>query len=159
VPRQELSRTKAADFVSRRLGQKVAHTVLAYWEAQGLLPKTGRGRGRWTPAIYTVRELVVAEVVARLRRDGASLQRVKKAKAALLRLMPELEVRTGELCLAVTSLGEAVLVQTLADVMQLFARAPGQMLLMDARELVAAAQQEIERRAITPSRSEGRDVR
>lgn len=144
---QGLSRTDAAAFVTRRTGHEVAHTVLAYWESQGLLPKAGRGRGRWTPARYTVRELVAAEIVARLRRDGASLQRVKKAKAALLRLMPELEGRPGEWRLAVTASGEVVRVQSLAEVMELSTRAPGQMLLVDARELVAAAQDEIERRA------------
>lgn len=144
---QGLSRTDAAAFVTRRTGHMVAHNVLAYWEAQGLLPKAGRGRGRWTPARYTVRELVAAEVVARLRRDGASLQRVKKAKAALLRIMPDLAGRPGEWRLAVTGSGDVVRVHSLAEVMELSSREPGQMLLVNARELVAAAQDEIEKRA------------
>jgi len=142
-----LSRTDAAAFVSRRTGRRVVHTVLAYWESQGLLPRVGRGRGRWTPALYTVRELVAAEIVARLRRDGASLQRVKRAKAALLRLMPELEGRHGSCSLAVTPSGDVVRAESIEQLMEISTNTPGQMLLLDAGELVKAARQEIEKRS------------
>lgn len=154
-----LSRTDAAAFVTRRTGHRVTHTVLAYWETQGLLPRVGRGRGRWTPAHYTVRELVAAEVVATLRRDGAPLQRVKKARGALLRLMPDLENRPGEWRLAVTAAGDVVRVEGLEQLMELSTRSPGQMLLVNAGELVAAAQEEIVRRGADRSREQERRAR
>lgn len=138
-----LSRRAVAEFISERTGYRVPHTVLHFWEETGLLPSRGRGAGRWTPALYDVRDIVRACIVAELRRSGASLQRIRIAVRWLGRNLPELEERPGSWRLAVTSSGDVVRIESDAHLLEL-TRTPGQITLFNAAELLAAARAAIE---------------
>lgn len=119
-----LCRTEAAAFVTRRTGHRVPHTTLRHWELTGFLPVQRVGRGN--PALYTVRDLVAACMVAELREKRVSLQRVRKALRALFALMPELRERPGDWRLAVTEAGEVVRVERDGRELLELTRKPGQ---------------------------------
>lgn len=118
-----LHRRAAAAWITRRTGYRLTDMALLSWERSGLLPRQDPGRRR--PARYGVGELVTAACIAELRRNGAPLQRVRKALAALRRLLPDIAARPGAWRLAVTSRGDVVHITREKDLLEL-TRRPGQ---------------------------------
>src|SRR5437870_89163 len=104
-----LSRTEAAAWVTRRTRYRVAMTTLRNWERSGLL--RNQLPGKRVPCAYGIGELIAAEILAMLRRDGASLQRVRRALRELARLIPDILRRPGSWRLAVDGSGQVVRVE------------------------------------------------
>ena len=145
-----LPRTDAAAFVSRRVGRRLLERTLRHWEGHGLLtplkPPLG-GRGRFRPTLYRVPDLLAAEVLATLRIEGASLQRVRAAFHTLSELFPDVLAMPGEWRLAVTLSGDVVRFHrctTDAELVSLVKR-PGQLAVFNvgtlAREARAAVRE------------------
>jgi DNA-binding transcriptional MerR regulator len=146
MPKQQhpgIARLEAARFLTRRIGYKVIERTLRYWEQHGLLaPKYGGGRGIRT--IYRLSDIVAASVVVTLRRDGASLQRVRRAMVHLRRLIPSIIDAPHAWRLAVTGAGEVVRIENNGTLLEL-TNQPGQVALSiinvgalaeDARKLI-----------------------
>src|SRR5438128_1700442 len=86
-----LNRLEAAAWVTDQAGYSVPVASLRNWECAGLL--RAQHPGRRVPCAYGIPELIAAAAVATLRRDGASLRRVRRAIRALRRLIPDLADR------------------------------------------------------------------
>lgn len=132
-----LNRLEAAAWVARRTGFPVLHTTLRNWERAGLL--RNQQPGRRLPCAYGVADLIRAEILATLRRDGAPLQRIKRALRALRALIPDVIERPGAWRLAVTPAGDVVRIEDATTVLELTTRTPGQYLFLDAAEIARAA--------------------
>lgn len=117
-----MHRLEAAAWVSERTDYPVTESVLRFWEAGGILREKHPGRRR--PAIYGVHELVAACVVADLRRNGAPLQRVRRALHNLKRFLPDIaEKPAGAWRLAVLPNGDLVHLERDASVLRLTGQA------------------------------------
>ena len=132
-----LNRLEAAAWVTRRTRFAVLHTTLRDWERGGLL--RNQKPGRRLPCAYGVPDLIAAEVIATLRRDGAPLQRIKRARHELSRLIPDILDRPGVWRLAVTPKGDVVRLEDGATVLELTGKTPGQYLFLDAGEIAREA--------------------
>ena len=82
TPERGIHRTAAADLLG------IAVATLRHWERVGVLEKRGRGRGRWTPALYTAQDIVTARAVAFLRSQGTEPDVVSAARREMARLIP-----------------------------------------------------------------------
>ena len=131
-----LNRLEAAEWVRRHTGYALWNTTLRNWERFGLL--RNQTPGRRNPACYTVPDLVAAAVVSTLRRDGASLRRVRAAHRALARLLPDILNRPGEWRLAVDSAGHVHCIANASTLLEL-TKKPGQLSVFHAGELVRRA--------------------
>lgn len=138
-----LSRVHAAAFVSDRIGRRVPFPTLQHWERTGLLRRQAPGRRR--PSCYTIADLVRLEAIATLRRDGVSLQRVRRGVRELVKLIPNILDRPGDWRLAVTGSGEVVRLENPDTVLQL-TRQPGQLAILDGADLVRAALEAVQSR-------------
>jgi hypothetical protein len=122
-----LNRVQAAAFLTRRTGQSFCEGRLRAWEARGLLsPLPARCRGPHHPAVYRLPDLLAAEIIATLRLQGASLQRLRRGLRELSRLMPGIMERPGEWNLAATAAGDVVRIQSDREWLEL-TRKPGQL--------------------------------
>lgn len=146
-PELGLNRLEAAAWVTKRTRFRVEHSTLRDWERGGLL--RNQRPGRRMPCIYGVTDLIRAEILATLRRDGASLQRIKRALRALAHLIPEVIDRPGSWHLAVTPLGDVVRIEDGATVLELTSRTPGQYLFFDAAEIARRARAVLDRKERT----------
>jgi len=138
-----LNRKQAAQWVSKATGCAVYPELVRYWEAVGLLRR--QRPGCRVPAEYRIDDLVRLRLIAELRREGAPLQRIRRAVRNLRTLFPELRDRPGAWHLAVLGDGRVVHIegQNLFDL----ARRPGQsgwLFLLDARDYLTKAQRAIE---------------
>lgn len=91
-----------------------------------------------SPASYRVDDLLRLRIVAELRREGAPLQRIRKAIRNLVALFPEMHNRPGSWRLAVLANGDVVRIGD-RDLFDL-TRQPGQsgwLFLLDAGEYLA----------------------
>src|SRR5262245_13728183 len=143
-----LSRTEAARWVTRRTHYSVAHASLRNWERGGLLRE--QRPGRRVPCSYRVPELIRAEVIAVLRRDGASLKRVRRALRALARLIPNILERRGDWRLAVDGAGELVRLesaQTLLALIETLGQPAVTLTVFDADAIARDACVELGRRS------------
>lgn len=95
------------------------------------------------PAAYRVDDLVRLRLIAELRREGAPLQRIRRAVRSLLALFPELRDRPGSWRLAVLASGDVVRIE--GDLFDL-TRQPGQsgwLFLLDARAYLSDAERAV----------------
>ena len=132
-----LNRREAAAWVTRRTGARVDHTTLRNWERGGLL--RNQRPGRRSPCAYNVADLIRAEILATLRRDGAPLQRIKRALRELRTLILDVIDRPGAWRIAVTPAGDVVRIEDRTTVLELTTRTPGQYLFLDVAEIARAA--------------------
>lgn len=136
-----MDRSRAAEWVSKATGYDVSLGSIRYWESGGLL--RDQRPGNRVPAEYRVDDLVRLRLIAELRREGAPLQRIRRAVRNLLNLFPELRDRPGAWHLAVLASGDMVHVQ--GDLFDL-TRRPGQtgwLFLLDARQYVEDAERAV----------------
>jgi len=118
-----LDRRQAAQWASRVTGYEVGDTTVRYWEERGLLRRQRPGNRR--PASYGLPDLIQLRLLVELRREGAPLQRIRRALEELGRLFPELKDRPGSWTLAVTASGSIALVTGAEELVEL-SRRPGQ---------------------------------
>lgn len=102
----------------------MSSATLRYWEAIGLLRR--QRPGHRVPSCYGIHDLVRLRILAELRRDGAPLQRVRKALRELQRLLPGVLDKPGAWQLAVTSKGQVVRIENDQQLLDL-TRRPGQL--------------------------------
>lgn len=131
-----LDRHQAAAWASETTSYTVTEQTIRYWERQGVLRR--QRPGSRVPCSYRLDDLVKLRAVAELRRDGAPLQRVRKALRWLAGHLPEIEARPGAWRLAVTASGEVVRIESDKQVLQL-SRQGGQLAFLDAGQFVRDA--------------------
>jgi hypothetical protein len=149
-----LNRIEASVWVSRRSGYTVPHTSLRNWERCGLLRH--QHPGRRAPCAYGVPDLIAAATIGALRRDGASLQRVRHALRELRHLLPDILDKPGTWHLAVDGRGHVVHVEGTETLLELSSR-PRQiqsqtLTLFDAGAIAREARAEMERRGLANER-------
>jgi hypothetical protein len=89
---------------------------------------------------------VRVEVVAALRRDGATVPRVRRAVRELVRYVPQIAIRPGDWRVAVTGRGNIVRLDSDPRTLLELTRQPGQLAILDAGAMVRAAQDAVDRR-------------
>lgn len=136
-----LNRKQAAAWVSAATGYEVSPELVRYWELGGGLLRRQRPGPR-VPAVYHRDDLLRLRLIAELRREGAPLQRIRRAVRELRALFPRLRDHPPDSWeLAVLSNGDVVKLegQRLTDL----TRRPGQtgwLYIIDAREYVEDAE-------------------
>ena len=135
-----IDRNEAAAWAYDTTGYLVTEQTLRYWERQGVL--RAQRPGRRNPCSYGLDDLVKLRAVTELRRDGAPLQRVRKALRWLAVHLPDIKARPGAWRLAVTSTGEVVRIESDKQVLQL-SRQGGQLAFLDAGLFVREAKREL----------------
>ncbi len=118
--------------------------MLRWWEQHHLVrPLLTPGRA---PTVYRTTDLVAAQALAVLRRDGAPLQRIRRALRALEGGVPEIIEQPGEWRLAVLTSGDVCRLEDAGRLLEL-TRRPGQLaVFLNAGELVAAAHTAVEQK-------------
>lgn len=141
-----LHRKDAAAFVSKQAAYHVPEPTLRFWEARGLL--RDQNPGHRAPCSYGVPELIGAATIAALRRDGASLQRVRRALRELRRLIPDILEHPGTWRLAVDGRGQVVRVEDSTTLLELTGETPGQLTvtIFDAGAFATEARAVIDRK-------------
>lgn len=87
-------------FESKRVIELTGISVrqLNYWDHAGVVRPSSRiGKGRGSRREYSFRDLVSLKVAKKLRDEGISLQRIRKALAYLRKHFPEMEAPLAEL--------------------------------------------------------------
>ena len=76
----------------------VSRNQLDHWDRQGIVkPSVSAGRGKGSRKEYSFRDLVQIKVAKRLRDEGISLQKIRKALVYLRRHFPEVRSPLAEL--------------------------------------------------------------
>lgn len=76
----------------------VSRMQLDHWDKSGIVRPSGRtGIGRGTRKEYTFKDLVALKTAKRLRDEGISLQKIRKALSHLRKHFPEVEAPLAEL--------------------------------------------------------------